>query len=365
MGPRFSLPDAPPASARALVDAAMSTLRRCLPDDWLLESQSGRGGRSGYFDTRLLLTAPDGANATIGVEAKSLVVPRDVADLHNSVVHRPADDPIDIPLVAARYLSQSVQDKLADMGLSFIDATGNALIRSRRPALHISARGSDSDPWRGPGRPLGTLKGEPAAKVVRALIDLSGTWSARELVDTSGASTGSVYRVLEFLESEDLASRDAGGRWQVSDWRPLLRRWSADYQFATTHRVSRWIAVRGIDTFLDSLRSNDVGNYVLTGSVATGAWSPYAPARLASVYVDNAEAAAQLWGLRATDAGANVLLAEPRYGVVRERSIEALGGLRFAAPSQVAADLMSGPGRAPSEAEALIEWMGRNEQSWR
>ena len=83
------------------------------------------------------------------------------------------------------------------------------------------------------------------------------------------------------------------------------------------------------------------------------------------MYVDDASTVAQQWDLRPTDSGANVLLAEPHYGVVRERSIEALGGLRIAAPTQVAADLMSGPGRAPSEAEALIDWMARNEQSWR
>lgn len=359
------VPDAQPPSERELIDIAMSTLRQRLPDDWLLDSAPDKGARSRSFDALYVLTAPDGTKASIGVDVRRLVEPRDVATLRNKFAHGLAGDTVDIPMIAARYLSRSVQDKLAAAGLSFVDATGNTLVRSRRPALHISDRGADQDPWRGPGRPRGTLKGEPAAKVVRALIDLPGSWSVRDLVEVSRASTGSVYRVLEYLESEGLATRDVDGRWLTDGWQPMLRRWSVDYQFSSTNRVSRWIAVRGIDAFVDSLRRNDVGNYVLTGSVAAGTWAPYAPARLASVYVDDAATAAQQWDLRPTDSGANVLLAEPRYAVVRERSLVALEGLRIAAPAQVAADLMSGPGRAPSEAEALMAWMERNEQSWR
>jgi len=365
MTSRSPVPDAQPPSERELTGIAISTLRQRLPDDWLLDSATNKGAHSRSFDTLYVLTAPDGTRASIGIDVRRLVEPRDVETLRNKFAHGLEGDTVDIAIIAARYLSRSVQDKLAAAGLSFVDATGNTLVRSRRPALHISDRGADQDPWRGPGRPRGTLKGEPAAKVVRTLIDLPGSWSVRDLVEVSQASTGSVYRVLEFLESEGLATRDVDGRWLTDGWQPMLRRWSVDYQFSSTIRVSRWIAVRGIDAFVDSLRRDDVGNYVVTGSVAAAAWAPYAPARLASVYVDDAATAAKQWDLRPTDSGANVLLAEPRYAVVRERSLVALEGLRIAAPAQVAADLMSGPGRAPSEAEALIDWMARNEQSWR
>ncbi len=287
MTSRTPMPDAPPQSERELIDVALSTLRQLLPDDWLIESAPVDGPPSQWFDASYILTAPDGARASVGVEARRLVEPRDVANLRDIVLQSNPSTAVDIPIVAARYLSRPVQERLAAAGLSFIDATGNTLVRSRRPALHIGERGADQDPWRGPGRPRGTLKGEPAAKVVRALVDFPSSWSVRELVGVSGASTGSVYRVLEFLESEGLVAREADGQWLADDWRALLRRWSVDYQFSSASRVSRWIAVRGIDTFLDSVRRSDVGNYVLTGSVAAGAWAPYAPARLASVYVDD------------------------------------------------------------------------------
>ena len=39
--------------------------------------------------------------------------------------------------------------------------------------------------------------------------------------------------------------------------------------------------------------------------------------------------------------------------------------VRASVGTQVVVDLMTGPGRSPSEAEELLEWMKRNEQSWR
>jgi hypothetical protein len=40
-------------------------------------------------------------------------------------------------------------------------------------------------------------------------------------------------------------------------------------------------------------------------------------------------------------------------------------GISYVAPSQAVADLLTGPGRNPSEAEALLDWMRKNEDAWR
>ena len=39
--------------------------------------------------------------------------------------------------------------------------------------------------------------------------------------------------------------------------------------------------------------------------------------------------------------------------------------VRYVALSQVAADLLTSPGRGPAEAESLLEWMRANETEWR
>jgi hypothetical protein len=64
------------------------------------------------------------------------------------------------------------------------------------------------------------------------------------------------------------------------------------------------------------------------------------------------------------DAGANVLVAANDDDFALARSFTT-GQLTVAAPSQVAVDLLGGPGRSPSEAEALLDWMQENEDAWR
>ena len=69
-------------------------------------------------------------------------------------------------------------------------------------------------------------------------------------------------------------------------------------------------------------------------------------------------------GLRPADTGGNVLIGQPFDPVVFDRT-EREDGITYARVTQVAADLMTGPGRGPSEAEGLIEWMEANEEAWR
>jgi len=187
----------------------------------------------------------------------------------------------------------------------------------------------------------------------------------RELVAASKASTGSGYCVVDYLEEEGLCIRDADGHTTVPDWDQLLRRWSQDYSFVGSNSVSRWIAPRGLPDLTERISSSEAPKYAITGTIAAAEWAAYAPARLAAAYVTDVDSTVEAWGLRPADTGANVLLAIPKFDVVFERSFANKNGITLAAPSQVVVDLMTGPGRNPSEAEELLDWMKSNEQSWR
>ncbi len=394
---------APETEAEVLRRGAKLLAER-VPGGW---TTSLAPGPDGSVDALIEVRDVEGDSATLVVEARRVVEGRDVGPLEEQLHALTQRVQGGQGLVAARYLSPPVREKLTAAGLSYVDATGNMRVEFQKPGLFLSDRGADRDPWRGPGRPRGTLKGEPATKIVRALTDFSGSWTVRQLVDVSMASTGATYRVVDFLEREGMATRDEEGRVDVADWSQVLRRWSDEYGFVRTNQVTRWIAPRGLPGLLGQIGSTgsgagdgtgygggsasgagrgdgsgggagdgsgggsgggsgpSPGRYAVTGSIAAAQWAAYAPARLAMIYVaDNQEAAAG-WGLRPAEAGANVVLAEPKFEVVFERSMTNSDGITIAAPSQVVVDLMTGPGRNPSEAEELLEWMRRNEQSWR
>jgi hypothetical protein len=102
----------------------------------------------------------------------------------------------------------------------------------------------------------------------------------------------------------------------------------------------------------------------VSGSWAASQFAPIAPTRILLCYADDVPKLGGELDLRPADAGSNVALVRPLDPVVYERTRKRKGVI-VAAPSQVAVDLMTSPGRGPNEAEALIEWMAKHENAWR
>jgi hypothetical protein len=356
----------PPEREVDVLRRAVSMIERRLPHGWTAETSEQVPVDGRRVDALVRLSAPDGAQGLLVVEAKRLISTRDVPavleQLHQ-IIDR-LESKSATPLIVSRYLAASTRERLEQSGAAYADATGNMRLALARPALYLRDVGADRDPWRGPGRPRGTLKGPPAARVVRALVDFAPPMTMPQLIQRSGASVGAAYRVIEFLEREALIERAPAGLIVSVNWRRLLERWSEDYGFQRSNAVVAYLQPRGLSSVLETLRTTSSLRYVLTGSLAAQHLAPYAPPRLAMVYVDDFEDSAKTLGLRPVDTGANVLLATGDNDVVFERLL-VIDGLQLAAPSQVVVDLLTGPGRSAAEAQALLDWMKAHEQDWR
>ncbi len=360
------------SAGSARPDSASEVLRRCtrrivecLPPGWSATSTPNVAKLSRAVDEIIHVSSPDRRQVDLIIEAKQVVERRDIAAISARLARAAGALSNAVGVVAARYLSPPVREELAARGISYVDAAGNLRLLVSTPGLFLGTQGADTDPWRGPGRPRGTLRGAPASRVVRALVDFAGEWKIRDLISVAGASTGATYRVLDFLERQGLVERDQRGGVLAPAWRPILELWSRDYGFLREGIVSSYIEPRGIPSFLEKAASSKDIVYAATGTIAAAEWAPYAPARAAMLYVKDAAQASTAWGLRPTDAGANVLLAEPSSDVVFDRSLSTSRGVVVTAPTQAAVDLMTGPGRNPEEARELLDWMERNESTWR
>jgi hypothetical protein len=356
-----------PQTDEDLLRLVIEQLRKRLPRSWALDAEpADRGAADSGIDAVARLRAPDGKAIVLLVRAKRLVNTRDVQwaldPLWQAASAWSGDTEV-LPVLAARYMAPATRERIAESGAGYVDATGNLLLTAEQPALFLADRGADRDPWRGPGRPRGTLQGAPAARVVRTLADFAPPYTVPELAERAGASTGATYRVIDFLEGEGLLTRERYGPIADVRWRPMLERWSRDYGFAKSNSVQTFLEPRGLTALTERLTGSDL-DYVVTGSLAAERVAAYAPARLATVYVRDLASAGDALGLRRTDAGANVALAAGKYDVVFDRA-EIVDGLRVAALSQVAVDLLGGPGRNPSEAAALLDWMEQDESRWR
>ncbi len=357
----------PPDREADVLRRALALVEQRLPPGWQLtvDEQARLGGL--HVDAVVELSAPGKGHATLLVEAKRQLAARDVSNALEQL--EPACERMGqrahvMPMLVARYLPASTRQRLEERGVAYADATGNLRVVLDRPALFLRDVGASRDPWRGPGRPRGSLKGPPAARVIRALADYRPPLTVPELIERSGASTGATYRVVEFLEQEALIERQPRGAITTTDWRALLERWSQDYGFQQSNTAVPHLQPRGLPTLVTALRSTPELRYALTGSLAAERIAPYAPPRLAMIYVDRLEEAAAQLDLREVDSGANVLLATGDYDIVFDRTQD-IDGLHTAAPSQIAVDLLTAPGRGPSEGQALLDWMKANEPAWR
>ena len=333
-----------------------------IPAGWSLQARRAESLGSYRVDLLAEVASPAGESAILAVEVKRTLEPRDVSRAVEQISAITVGAlPRAVPVVAAAYLSPRSRAMLRARRVGYIDLTGNVRIEISTPGLFIGTDGADRDPWPREHK-LRSLRGRGAARAMRAIIDTRLPYGVRELAQSTGASAPTLSRVLDLLEREAVVTRVRGAVSTV-DWRGAIRRWAEDYDQTDSNTPTTALEPRGLPALEDKLRPTELA-YAVTGALAAQRFNPIAPARLATVYVTDPSQAIGRLDLRETEAGANVVLLEPLDPVVFHRTVER-DGLRCVAPGQLAVDLLTGPGREPSQGEEMLAWMERNEHVWR
>jgi hypothetical protein len=340
-----------------LLSEAIQLLQDRLSSAWRVEREPILPGPR-RPDAILTVTAPDGTKRTIVIEAKRSLEPRDVDRIADEL----RDGGTGIPFVVAPFLSPATRARLIERETGYADSTGNFRLAMDDPLVLIETGGAERDPAP-PERPLRSLKGRGGGRCVRALCDLIPPYGVRDLAKTAGLSPATLSRVIDLLARELLVERGPRGDVQNVAVPGVIRRWAKDYSFQRSNSAETFLEPRGVGSLRDNLGSATLA-YAATGSLVAATVAPIAAPRLVQLYVRDIGAAAQALSLRPTEDGANVMLAEPFDPVVFERTTKR-DQITSAALSQVAADLLTGPGRSPNEGEALLEWMEANPGAWR
>lgn len=293
-------------SDNMLIRQALEQLTTRLPPDWRAKVATTEAF-SAKIDAIVELAAPDGTTTSIAFECKQRLEPMNVDAAAQQVRAAMPTGPV---VVISRYLSPSTRERLWDRHIGYLDLTGNVRLAVAKPGLYIETAGATEDPER-QNRPARTLKGLKAGRIVRALIDRTEAPGVRELAALTGLDAGYVSRVLSLLETEALITRAGRGRIASVDWPRLLRRWAQEAPLDSRGVVGLYLDVRGTANLVKQLANSDE-KYAITGTFAAAHFAPIAPARLASVWLQDVEAAAVRLGLRQTDSGANAMLIEPR-----------------------------------------------------
>lgn len=353
-----------------LVDEAVSWLAQRLPAGWsvsrserMVEGDAGSGPR--VMDAAIDLKASNATWTTLAVEARRVFSPRDAQLVLSGVARSLRALAGHIPvLVVAPWLSERTQQLLEAEKINFLDLTGNALIRLENPALYLRSAGAERNPApaaRGPAR----VRGSKASRVVRLLADVRPPYGVLEISAATGLTRGYVSRLIDALDREALIEREPRGPVRSVEVAALLRGWGQSYDVFKSNTTAMFLAPEGGAALLEQLaRLDDAGRVAVTGSFAAVRHAPVAAPALLAAYCEDVERVAARLGLLPADVGANVVLLRPFDEVVWTRT-ELADGVTYAAVSQVAVDCLTGNGRMPAEAEALLGWMTANEQRWR
>jgi len=345
--------------------AAVAWLRDRLPQSWEVgpTSRAEFQAQGGRIDAAIDLRGPSGTFTTMVVEVKRVFRPRDVDRLLTGVGKTLRTLAGNIPiLLVAPWLSGRTQELLADQGLNYLDLTGNALIRLDNPTLYIETQGAPKDPSP-PPRNKARVQGPKAGRLIRWLVDVRPPYGVRELAGSADLAVSYVSRLLDTLDDEALVERSERGRVESADVPRLIRRWAETYDVFRSNKTQRYLAPGGAGNALEQLGSLGTRTAV-TGSFAAGRRAPVAAPALLAVYTDAPQVMVDDLGLIPADQGANVALLAPLDPVVWDRTSTA-DGITYVAPSQAAADCLTGNGRMPAEGDALLQWMTVNESRWR
>jgi hypothetical protein len=326
---------------------ALPRLKESLPPGWrvtreLLEPASGP-------DAFVDITGPDGKTARLAVEVKNRFVPRLAPQIREQLARfAPAAG-----FLVAPFLSVTARDSLQANGLNYLDLVGNCRLVLSSPGLFVQTVGASKDPSP-PEATRRSLKGAKAGRVVRALCDFPLPLSISALATFAQVDVSYASRLVEWLNGEAALERRPRGAVEAVDRPNLIRRWAQDYDVLKTNASRAYLEPRGLDHLVRRLTgSNLVPRYAVTGSLAANRVAPTAPARLGMLYVDDFAEAASVLQLKTTSSGANVMLLLPFDEVVFKRTI-INNNMILVASSQLAVDLMTSPGRAPAEAEAVL-----------
>lgn len=292
---------------------------------------------------------------TFVVEAKSsnrLAAIHQACDQARRLVHK--ESRAALPLVAVPYMGPSGRDACKAVGVSFVDAAGNAHIEAPGLLVHVEGKPNRSV---APGRPSSVFAPRSSRVARLLLLDPLQWWQQKDLADEARLGRGYISRIVARLKQDELLEQSDAGKVRPKNPSLLLDAWKDEYDFRLHRIIAGHIPAKSGEEIVERLtsaaRKYEV-KYAFTGLPAAAMLAPFAAFRLAAAYLREAphDNLLKALGFHQAERGANTWLVLPSDNGVFDGSKEVHG--RFCvSPVQAYLDLRHMPERANEAAEHL------------
>lgn len=224
-------------------------------------------------------------NFKVVIEAKAsgepAILRRSAAWLKNML----AQTKCDYGILVAPYVSDEGALICHDMGIGFVDLSGNCLLNLE--GLYVERTGF-ANKFKKP-REIQSLFSPKSSRVVRCLLsDPTKTWTLKALSSETGVSIGLIHRIATALEHNLFAEKRPGG-FQLEDPARLLEAWREEYQ----RRPRKWeryvMRTASVEECIEKLKAAALQKgvrYALSGPSGASLVAAYLNPNLLHVYVD-------------------------------------------------------------------------------
>jgi hypothetical protein len=265
------------------------------------------------------------------------------------------------PLLVVPELSSRVLDLCRQKRLAAVDLNGRAYVRTT--GVLVDRRPIPGRDFRFQLEPRNIFVGI-SARIIRSLLtDRDRTWTQKDLLVRTRASSGFVSRIVQHLISQGFIEKKSAREFRLRDPLALLDAWTKADSFArraTTRRYTLFVTnPYGIARELNAWAQEQSVPIAFTQWLAAWLRHPYTEPVVASAYVARWPEAATLdrLGLRPVDDAGKVWLHVPDdEGLFLEtRTVQ---DLPLVSDAQIYVDLQGTGLRGPDQAAALRNWEG-------
>lgn len=265
-----------------------------------------------------------------------------------------------IPIVAGLYIGERARDLLRDEGVGYLDLAGNVYFA--RNSIYVE-RLVDKNPFSNKP-PLKNIFAPTSSRIARAmLIEPKRSWTMSELSKVANVSIGQTYKVLEAMSEEELAVKDASGKWVVASPTALLDAWKKVYPTYQNKLYRMFSFANDVQLPSQIMRTAQESKLQYALGFFTGAdlIAPFIRG-LSKVQLYTTEEAIEIWkrklNLKEVDSGGNVELYIPYdngvfYGLQDYKRDD--GTVKIVSNVQLYMDLFGNPARGEEAAEHLRE----------
>lgn len=260
-------------------------------------------------------------------------------------------------IIAAPYISQNSSIICEEMGVGYIDLSGNCLLKYKSIYIRVEGNENKYKETRS-SKSIFERSSVKSSIILRHLFkNIEKGWKIQELAEASLTSVGQVSKVKKFLEEREyIASKDTG--FSIGRPKELLIEWGKVYNSKanTSNEYYSLDTIPQIENKLIQLKERSGIEYALTGFSGGVRYSPTVRYNKVHIYISlqDLKEATKILELKRVASGSNISIIVPYDPCVLIDTRNIKDNI-VASPVQVCLDLMGLKGRGEEEMAAILE----------